>query len=58
MMELEQEHIDYLNRLRDLGIVNMFGAGSYLEENFDMNSREAKNILLAWMELKKKEASQ
>ena len=28
------EHLEYLDDLRESGVTNMFGAGSYLEDNF------------------------
>jgi hypothetical protein len=40
----------YLNRLRESGATNMFGAGAYLEDEFDLDRREAKKILLEWMQ--------
>ena len=39
----------YLCALRDLGVVNMWGAGPYLEERFDMTRAEAKQALLDWI---------
>lgn len=44
------EYFEYLNELRDSGETNMFGAGAYLEAEFDLDRREAKNILMAWMQ--------
>jgi hypothetical protein len=42
-------YFDYLNDLRESGVTNMFGAGAYLEDEFGLDSEEAKNILVAWM---------
>jgi hypothetical protein len=39
----------YLCALRDSGVVNMWGAGPYLEERFDMPRAEAKQALLDWI---------
>jgi len=39
----------YLNRLRESGVVNMFGAAEYVENDFDLDRKEAVNILIAWM---------
>lgn len=39
----------YLEELRRSGIVNMFGAASYLAEAFDLTSCEARQILAEWM---------
>jgi len=47
--ELMQEHIDYLDELRDSGKCNMFSAGPYVEAEFSVDKAEAKEILIAWM---------
>jgi len=39
----------YLNMVRDHGSINMFGAAPYLAEEFDLDRREAKEVLLEWM---------
>jgi hypothetical protein len=44
------EHLEYLDWLRDSGQTNMFGAGQYLEMKFDVSKRDAKTILLYWMD--------
>ena len=41
---------DYLDKLRESGVTNMFGAGSYLERDFNMTKREAREALIAWMD--------
>ena len=45
------EHIyfQYLDDLRESGVTNMFGAGAYLRRDFDLDAREAKEIVLAWL---------
>ena len=43
------EYYDYLNALRDSGVVNMFGAGPYLQEQFGLSRSEARTIVIAWM---------
>lgn len=40
----------FLNRLRESGATNMFGASPYIAEAFDVNRREASKILMEWME--------
>lgn len=45
-----QEKFLFLNALRRTGEVNMFGAGSWLEDYFLLDRREAKKVLLAWMQ--------
>ena len=44
------EYYEYLDALRNSGAVNMFGAGTYLEDRFDLSKSEARSILIAWME--------
>tara|TARA_Y100001973_G_C5207884_1_gene342992 strand:- start:6881 stop:7042 length:162 start_codon:yes stop_codon:yes gene_type:complete len=48
-MEMTDEHRIFLNDLRDSGVTNMFGAGSYLEECFDMDGKDARDVLMQWM---------
>ena len=43
------KYFEYLEDLRDSGEVNMFLAAPYLEFEFGLDRREAKNILLAWI---------
>lgn len=47
--EQEREVFEYLNDLRDSGITNMFGASSYIQEEFSVTSREATKLLSTWM---------
>jgi hypothetical protein len=44
------EYYEYLEELRQSGVTNMFGASSYLQEEFDLGRREARKILCNWME--------
>ena len=44
-----EKYYNYLNSLRDTGLVNMFGAAIYLENDFGLSKQEAKEILLKWM---------
>jgi hypothetical protein len=44
------EHLEYLDDLRESGVTNMFGAGAYLREDFpDLSRAEASEILQYWM---------
>ena len=43
------EFFDYLDDLRSSGVTNMFGAGSYLADEFEMETDEARSVLSAWM---------
>ncbi len=45
----KSEMFEYLDTLRESGVTNMFAAGQYLEQAFDIDRREAKTVLLEWM---------
>lgn len=45
-----EEYFEYLDQLRESGVTNMFGAGAYLKQEFDVSEREAREILVNWME--------
>lgn len=47
---VRDEHLEYLDKLRESGKVNMVGARSYVENEFDLEKEEAKEILTYWME--------
>jgi len=49
-IEIIRPEFSYLTALRDSGAINMFGAGQYLEKAFELDRREAKKVLLEWME--------
>jgi hypothetical protein len=42
-------YCDYLNRLRESAVTNMFGAVPYLEAEFGLTRTEATPILTKWM---------
>jgi hypothetical protein len=44
-----EEHLEYLDSLRESAVVNMFSAASYLINAFDLDKREAKDVLMHWM---------
>lgn len=46
----KEEMFDYLDNLRECGVVNMFGATPYVQEAFDLTKSEARAILKEWME--------
>lgn len=46
---MTDEHKEFLDNLRESGVTNMFGAAPYLEEEFGLDSKEAKAILAEWM---------
>ena len=49
-MENREMYFDYLDQLRESGITNMFGASPYLQEAFNLNRYEAKDVVLEWMQ--------
>jgi len=43
------KHFAFLRGLRDRAVVDMYGAGGYLEDRFDLTESEARIILREWM---------
>jgi hypothetical protein len=46
---VEDEHLEYLDMLRQSGATNMFGAGPYLVREFSVTRNNASIILTYWM---------
>jgi hypothetical protein len=46
---ITEEHLLYLDGLRESGITNMYGATPYVMEEFDISKAEASKIHLYWM---------
>jgi len=44
------EHLEYLDALRESGDVNMFGARPYLADEFGLDKADSSAILKYWME--------
>ena len=44
------EHLLYLDDLRESGVTNMFGAGQYVMAEFGFERGDAAKILTYWME--------
>ena len=44
------EHLNYLDNLRDSGATNMFAAGGWVTGTFGVTKKEAETIVLYWME--------
>lgn len=55
LTDFEKQVFKYLNQLRESGKTNMFGARPYIMEEFDMESDDAKQYLLARMKIYNKE---
>ena len=47
---VEEAHLLFLDDLRESGVTNMFGAGPYVEEMFEVNRFQARKIVAYWME--------
>lgn len=41
---------EFLDNLRESGAINMFGAGTYVQEAFGLDRWEAKDLVIEWME--------
>ena len=58
-MKMTQEHEEYLDNLRDSGVVNMFRATAFMLQRFpELTKKEAQEILMVWMEKKQAESMQ
>lgn len=49
---MEEEVFEYLDELRESGVTNMFGATSYIVWEFDIPTKEARELLMKWMKRK------
>jgi len=47
---MNEEYKKFLDKLRDSGDINMFAAGTNLQEEFGMTRHEARNVLKEWMD--------
>jgi hypothetical protein len=46
---VEEEHLEYLDTLRESGCTNMYGASVYLIEEFELSTHDSLTILAYWM---------
>jgi len=47
----DQEYFEFLDALRETGATNMFGAASYLRDEYpELSKQEARQILMRWMD--------
>jgi hypothetical protein len=44
------EHLQFLDDLRESGETNMFGAAPYLSDVFELSKQEARKVLTYWMQ--------
>lgn len=50
-IKVKEEYLIYLDVLRESGVTNMFGAGSYLFQAFpELTKNEANEVLKHWMD--------
>ena len=49
-MKATQEHLDFLDYLRERAVVNMFGAAPYLSAKFGLDKSDAAEVLQDWMD--------
>lgn len=46
----ERQYFEHLDRLRESGETNMYGAAPYLVDEFGIHKSDARAILARWME--------
>lgn len=47
---VNDDHLNYLDDLRESGVTNMFGAGAYVKEHFNVSMADANKIVGWWMQ--------
>jgi len=47
--EIEDIHLEFLDELRESGVTNMWGAGEFIEDEFNKSQKESRLILTYWM---------
>jgi len=48
---VKDEHLEFLDDLRESAVTNMFGSGAYLKEEFpDLEKRLVNKVVGYWME--------
>jgi hypothetical protein len=46
-----QEYFEFLDDLRESGVTNMYGAGTFLEDEFiELGRKDAGEVLTEWMD--------
>jgi hypothetical protein len=46
----DNEHLEFLDRLREIGSTNMFGASPYIQREYGFTKNESRAILGYWMD--------
>ena len=49
-MELQEKVNVFLDKLRESGATNMFGAAPYVSDAFGVSKYEARDLVINWME--------
>ena len=57
MLSADRPEFEWLNMVREHGGMNMFQAGQSLQDAFGIDRREAKKVLLEWMQWVQKQES-
>jgi hypothetical protein len=47
---VDEKHLVYLDELQKSGVTNMFGAGDYLQDQFDLDRKTSREVLKYWMD--------
>lgn len=48
---VDEEHLEYLDALRESGVTNMYGASQYLVEDFpELSESNVRAVLTYWMQ--------
>lgn len=47
---ITDEHLEFLDALRESGVTNMFGASPYIQEEFCVDEKTARIILKYWIQ--------
>jgi len=47
---ITDEHLEYLDELRESGDTNMWGSGPYIQKEFELDREEAEKIHMYWMD--------
>lgn len=50
MAKTQNKYWIFLEELRKSGVTNMYGAAPYLQDEFGLSRREAREILADWMQ--------
>jgi hypothetical protein len=49
MTEDKKDVYTFLDNLRESGVTNMFGSGSYVEDEYSTSKTETKELVVGWM---------